>query len=150
MSYCSKCGNKVEESMTFCPNCGAPLKTAAPSIPETRASQPTTTVNKLPRTGLIVTLLGLAIIFLSAIAYIVLHNVTVGIVGLIFVIIIAFFLYRGQNSADPQSRLLTGIVPMFFGFIIMALDGTALNFDIAVLLGGLLLAIGGAMLTSKK
>ncbi len=29
MSYCPKCGNKVEESMTFCPRCGASLKMAA-------------------------------------------------------------------------------------------------------------------------
>jgi uncharacterized membrane protein YvbJ len=26
MSYCPKCGNKVEETMAFCPRCGAPLK----------------------------------------------------------------------------------------------------------------------------
>jgi uncharacterized membrane protein YvbJ len=31
MSYCPKCGNKVEENMTFCPRCGAPLKAEAPS-----------------------------------------------------------------------------------------------------------------------
>jgi uncharacterized membrane protein YvbJ len=26
MSYCPKCGSKVDEEMTFCPKCGAPLK----------------------------------------------------------------------------------------------------------------------------
>ena len=26
MSYCSKCGNKVEENMAFCSRCGAPLR----------------------------------------------------------------------------------------------------------------------------
>jgi cation transport ATPase len=26
MSYCPKCGNKVDDTMTFCPRCGAPLK----------------------------------------------------------------------------------------------------------------------------
>jgi hypothetical protein len=31
MSYCPKCGNKVEENMTFCPRCGAPLKVGAPT-----------------------------------------------------------------------------------------------------------------------
>jgi predicted lipid-binding transport protein (Tim44 family) len=30
MSYCPKCGNKVDETMTFCPRCGASLK-AGPS-----------------------------------------------------------------------------------------------------------------------
>jgi predicted metal-binding membrane protein len=26
MSYCPKCGNKVDETMIFCPNCGSSLK----------------------------------------------------------------------------------------------------------------------------
>ncbi|MEM4704704.1 MAG: zinc ribbon domain-containing protein [Candidatus Bathyarchaeia archaeon] len=26
LSYCPKCGNKVEEEMVFCPKCGAPVK----------------------------------------------------------------------------------------------------------------------------
>ena len=30
MVYCPKCGNEVDENMTFCPRCGAPLKAAAP------------------------------------------------------------------------------------------------------------------------
>ncbi|MGD0644955.1 MAG: zinc ribbon domain-containing protein [Candidatus Bathyarchaeia archaeon] len=28
MSYCPKCGNKVDDTMVFCPHCGAPLKGA--------------------------------------------------------------------------------------------------------------------------
>ncbi len=34
LSYCPKCGNKVDDTMTFCPRCGASLKmqTAAPPI----------------------------------------------------------------------------------------------------------------------
>ncbi len=31
MSYCPKCGNKVEETMVFCPHCGTSLKGAATS-----------------------------------------------------------------------------------------------------------------------
>ena len=30
MSYCPKCGNKVDETMVFCPHCGASLKNAPP------------------------------------------------------------------------------------------------------------------------
>ncbi|MCW4002595.1 MAG: zinc ribbon domain-containing protein [Candidatus Bathyarchaeota archaeon] len=30
MSYCPKCGNKVDETMVFCPRCGASLKGAPP------------------------------------------------------------------------------------------------------------------------
>jgi zinc-ribbon domain len=38
MSYCPKCGNKVDETMTFCPRCGAALKvesSARPAPPPT-------------------------------------------------------------------------------------------------------------------
>jgi rRNA maturation protein Nop10/uncharacterized membrane protein len=31
MQFCLKCGNKVDDTMTFCPNCGTRLKGAAPS-----------------------------------------------------------------------------------------------------------------------
>jgi hypothetical protein len=38
MSYCPKCGNKVDEAMAFCPRCGASLKVeaarAAPPPPQ--------------------------------------------------------------------------------------------------------------------
>lgn len=33
MSYCPKCGNKVDETMAFCPKCGAALKGQPPSQP---------------------------------------------------------------------------------------------------------------------
>jgi uncharacterized membrane protein YvbJ len=31
MQYCPKCGNKVDDAMTFCSNCGTELKDATPS-----------------------------------------------------------------------------------------------------------------------
>jgi uncharacterized membrane protein YvbJ len=33
MQYCPKCGNKVDDTMTFCSNCGTQLKGAASSQP---------------------------------------------------------------------------------------------------------------------
>ena len=33
MSYCPKCGNKVDDSMTFCPKCGASLKIETRATP---------------------------------------------------------------------------------------------------------------------
>ena len=38
MSYCPKCGNKIDEMMAFCPRCGASLK-ADPSNQPTPAQQ---------------------------------------------------------------------------------------------------------------
>jgi hypothetical protein len=31
MPECKKCGYKITEEMSFCPNCGAPIKTQAPA-----------------------------------------------------------------------------------------------------------------------
>ena len=40
MVYCSKCGAQVDETMTFCPRCGAPLKDLKPvPIMEQRREQ---------------------------------------------------------------------------------------------------------------
>lgn len=36
MSYCPKCGNKVEEAMVFCPRCGASLRGVPPPAGEYR------------------------------------------------------------------------------------------------------------------
>ncbi|HSV48781.1 MAG TPA: zinc-ribbon domain-containing protein [Candidatus Acidoferrales bacterium] len=33
MSYCPKCGNKIDDTMTFCPKCGASLKGVPPPQP---------------------------------------------------------------------------------------------------------------------
>jgi uncharacterized membrane protein YvbJ len=33
MSYCPKCGNKIEDTMTFCPRCGASLKDSSAAQP---------------------------------------------------------------------------------------------------------------------
>ena len=40
MSYCPKCGNKIDETMTFCPHCGASLKMSAPTAAPVPPSQP--------------------------------------------------------------------------------------------------------------
>jgi len=42
MSYCPKCGSKVEEGMSFCPKCGAPLNAekVVTAPPETRPVYP--------------------------------------------------------------------------------------------------------------
>ena len=48
MSYCPKCGNKIEETMVFCPQCGTSLKgeassqtTPAPTNPNNEKSETT-------------------------------------------------------------------------------------------------------------
>jgi cation transport ATPase len=40
MSYCPKCGNKVDENMAFCPHCGASLKASTPGQPMPPPTQP--------------------------------------------------------------------------------------------------------------
>ncbi len=40
MSYCPKCGNKVDETMVFCPRCGASLKAAPSGQPTPPPAQP--------------------------------------------------------------------------------------------------------------
>lgn len=41
MSYCPKCGSKIDEEMSFCPKCGAPLKAAAVAAPAAPTVPPT-------------------------------------------------------------------------------------------------------------
>ncbi len=40
MSYCPKCGNKVEDTMAFCPRCGASLKAVSAGQPAPPPAQP--------------------------------------------------------------------------------------------------------------
>jgi len=40
MSFCPKCGNKVDENMVFCPHCGTSLKTTQPTPPPPVPTQP--------------------------------------------------------------------------------------------------------------
>lgn len=40
MSYCPKCGNKVDDTMVFCPRCGASLKAVPPGQPAPTPTQP--------------------------------------------------------------------------------------------------------------
>ncbi|MGA3289104.1 MAG: zinc ribbon domain-containing protein [Candidatus Bathyarchaeia archaeon] len=41
MPYCLKCGNNVDETMAFCPKCGAALKSTTPSevVPESEEQE---------------------------------------------------------------------------------------------------------------
>ena len=105
---------------------------------------------KHSRTGLIITLIGTLIIFVDAVIYVAIGNATVGIVGILFVILIAYFLRQGQTKSDARSKQLAGLLPFFIGWIILILLGTVLAFDPVVLVGGLLLVIGGVTLAAGK
>ena len=39
MSYCPKCGNKIDDTMVFCPRCGASLKGTPPPPDQSPATQ---------------------------------------------------------------------------------------------------------------
>jgi len=52
MSYCPKCGNKIEETMVFCPHCGASLKgveTPIQATPSQHYQDETQEKNQNPR-----------------------------------------------------------------------------------------------------
>ena len=155
--FCPSCGKQVSDNDNFCPNCAKPLHAATaqqfnsapmPNVPLPQS--PITTSKKRPKTGLIITVLGAIVIFLSAVIYLISGNATVGIVGIVLVIITGIFLRNGQTSTEPKTKQFGGIIPMFIGFIIMILVGTAMSFDLGVLIGGLLLAIGGATISAGK
>jgi hypothetical protein len=154
--FCPSCGKQVSDNDNFCPNCAKPLHATTaqfnsahtPNAPLPQS--PTTTSKKRPKTGLIITVLGAIVIFLSAVIYLISGNATVGIVGIVLVIITGIFLRNGQTSTKPKTKQFGGIIPMFIGFIIMILVGTAMSFDLGVLIGGLLLAIGGATISAGK
>ena len=155
--FCPSCGKQVSENDNFCPNCAKPLHAtttqqfnSAPMPNAPLPQSPTTTPSKRPKTGLIITILGAIVIFVSAVIYLIAGNATVGIVGIVFIIITGIFVRNGQISTDTKTKQLGGIVPMLIGFIIMILVGTAMSFDLGVLIGGLLLAVGGAAISAGK
>jgi hypothetical protein len=92
----------------------------------------------------------MVVIFLSAVAYLVLGSAEVGIIGIVFVALIAYFLRNGWNTTDQRSKQFAAFAPFIIGWIILILDGTALSFDLVVLLGSLLLVFGGAALMQNK
>lgn len=92
----------------------------------------------------------MVVIFLSAVAYLVLGNAEAGIIGIVFVALIAYFLRNGLNATDQWSEQLAAFTPFIIGWIILILDGTALSFDLGVLLRNLLLVLGGAALMQNK
>jgi len=54
MPYCLKCGSKVEDTNTFCPECGTQLKDAPPNAaptPESTQKEQTAQVNPQPQTA---------------------------------------------------------------------------------------------------
>lgn len=106
--------------------------------------------HKKPKMGFGITLFSGLVIFVAAIVYLVYGNLVAGIVGIVFVAISIFFARKGYLAIDKKDKTIFGMVPMFLGFVVMIADGSFLAFDIAVLLGGFLLAIGGILISSGK
>ena len=146
MPFCPKCGKEVPASSTFCPSCEFDLRTSPhpspPSAPKGRAAS--------PRLAYLVLLLGAAIIFLSAVAYLVVGNATAGIIGIVFAVAAAIFGRRAYVAADVKEKTTNSTIPMLIGLIIMIADGALLSFDIGVLLGGFLMAIGAILMSSGR
>lgn len=49
MQYCPKCGNKVDDAMRFCSNCGLQLKEATPNQASPAESPPNQTATSQPQ-----------------------------------------------------------------------------------------------------
>jgi uncharacterized membrane protein YvbJ len=155
--FCPSCGKQVGENDNFCPYCSRQLhatnaqpSNSAPSPPASSPQSPKAASSKRPKIGLIITILGTLTIFVAAIIYLAIGNAVVGIVGILFAIVIAVFLRRGQNATEIRAKQLAGLVPFFIGWIIMILIGTVLAFDPVVLVGGLLLVMGGVAIAAGK
>ena len=117
---------------------------------KTRERENMSTAKTKPIIGYVVSLIGGIIIFLAAIVYLELGNPVAGIVGIIFVILVIIFARRGYHASDRKAQQIDGTIPMFIGFIIMIASGTLLAFDFTVIIGGFLLATGGALISGGK
>ena len=146
MPYCPKCGKEVPSSSAFCPSCGFDLRASATlPAPSTRKGFGTS-----PLIAYAVLLLGVLVVFLSAVAYLVVGNATAGVIGIVFSVAAAVFGRRAYITTDMNEKATNGTIPMLIGLIIMIADGALLNFDIGVLLGGFLMAIGAILLSSGR
>ncbi|HII86119.1 TPA: zinc ribbon domain-containing protein [Candidatus Bathyarchaeota archaeon] len=128
MPYCPKCGNKVEDNMTFCSRCGAPLKAETPVQPapapapqkaekeekgEKQEKQEKGEKHEKGRYGFVGFLIGgLVMIFIGIVAY---YDITVGfpsselvgpaillIIGIAIVVVGAFYAMKAR-SRNPQT-----------------------------------------------
>jgi hypothetical protein len=145
MAFCPKCGKEVLSNAVFCPSCGSSLGNSSP-LP---SPLPVHTA-KRPNLGFLVLLIGVAIIFLSAVVYLAVGVPVAGVVGIVFAIVATVFGRRAHRATDGKEMRTYGTIPLFIGLIIMIVDGPLLNFDIGVLLGGLMMMLGGVMVSSGK
>lgn len=96
------------------------------------------------------TLLGSIVILISALVYLVLGNAEVGVIGIVFAILAIWFGQKAYTTVDQKDKRFYGIIPMFIGFFVMIATGTLMSFDMAVLIGGFLMTVGGVAMTSGK
>jgi heme/copper-type cytochrome/quinol oxidase subunit 4 len=128
MPYCPKCGNKVDDNMTFCSRCGAPLKaeTTAQPVPapapqkaeknekgEKQEKQEKGEKHEKRGGGFIGFLIaGLVLAFLGIVAY---YDVTTGlpnsqligpaillIIGIALVVVAIYYVMKAR-SRNPQT-----------------------------------------------
>ncbi len=150
--FCSECGTEIGEELKFCPKCGARIirndeGTIVSSMP-VRSSVPIT--QSKPKIGFGVSVFSGVIIFVAAIVYLVTGNPVAGIVGVVFVILSLFFARRGYLAINKKDKTIYGMIPMFIGFVIMIACGTLLAFNLAVLIGGFLMTVGGILISAGK
>ena len=141
MAFCPKCGKELPSSADFCPACGADLKGTSP---------PRMQIGKRSGIWYYALLLGAAIIFLSAVAYLTYGNAVAGVLRILIAVVGVYFGNKAHGSADLKVVKSGGTIAMLIGLIIIIADGTLLSFDLGVLAGGFLMTFGGLMISSGK
>ena len=116
--FCSRCGLRIEEGVSFCQNCGqqvaasAPGATIAGDVPPSYASPSVPVYGPLPYAG-----------FWIRLAAYFIDGVILGI-PFMLVVIVVLFLFGGfglmmrRNPVDPRAAAVALMGPLFLGYML--------------------------------
>ena len=105
--------------------------------------------------GFVLGLIGGIIIVLDGVAALLVGDALTGIIGIVFFVLILVFAVVGYAVKQRETKLISSMMLMIFGFIIMILSPILISpfeFIIIVIaiLGGLLSAFGGILMVPRK
>jgi hypothetical protein len=108
-----------------------------------------------PIVGLLLGIIGGVIIVLGSVLAFLVGDLSTGIIGIVFFILILLFAVMGYAVKQRETKLVSGLVLMIIGFVAMILSPILINpleFIIIVMaiLGGLLTVFGGILMIPRK